>query len=505
MCPSFARIASVLTILNVCVPSIASTLPSGVLFPLYIYPGTDCTGWNPLLSAISTYTTISFISIIDPNSGPGGMPGSQPDANYQNCVAQLRATGEASGGNVKLLGYVHTSYGTRALSDVHGDIDTYAGWNEAYRPDGIFFDEASTNENVVETYQEYAGYAKASLGNAAFITLNPGVWGSDSSAEYFSIADLIVTFENTYANFNASVIPDSAATPLSQQAALVHTGPTDVPIATVNILVTLAASFYTDFDAAEAYENFPTNWTGYLDALVSAQAHHTDDSSLETRTPPSLAEHVQRLPTEVKTMIGDQMYENAKNGAERARFRAAGVPQSGASRQQTAARVAHSRYQGGVNAEINNGQPRRAGEGLRAILGNNRRLRRSAIYDSSSLEARTGDDTLQENVKKLPNELKIKVGDQMYEGAKSKSATARFREAGVPQSEASRQKIKAVKAHEKLQKGVNDEVRNGNLPNASQGLRRIVTGNRRLRRTFDEEDLELVLRDIVDGYYANHL
>ncbi|KAG6829405.1 hypothetical protein H0H92_004607 [Tricholoma furcatifolium] len=223
--------------------------------------------------------------------------------------------------------------------------------------------------------------------------------------------------------------------------------------------------------------------------------YHADDSSLETRTQPSLSKHVQKLPTEVKTMIGDKMYENAKNGAERARFRAADVPQNG-----------------GVNAEINNGQPRRAGEGLRTTLNNNRRLRRRMLTspaplsnsaDYSSLEARTGDDTLQENVKKLPNELKIKVGDQMYEGAKSKSATARFREAGVPQSEGSRQKIKAVNAHEKLQKKVNDEVRNGNLPNASQGLRRIVTSNRRLRRAFEEEDLELVLRDTVDGYYAN--
>ncbi|KAG6826782.1 hypothetical protein H0H92_014411 [Tricholoma furcatifolium] len=231
------------------------------------------------------------------------------------------------------------------------------------------------------------------------------------------------------------------------------------------------------------------------------------ESSLEARVGPStssLAEHVRKLPTEIKNMIGDHMYESAKNGAERTRYRAAGVPQSGASRQQTAARVSHSRFQGGVNSEIKNGQPRRASEGLRAILDNNRRLRRSDIDDYTSLEARTEDESLEENMNKLPNELKIKVGDQMYEGAKSKAATARYREAGVPQSEASRQKIKAVKAHEKLQKGVNDEVRNGNLPNAGQGLRRIVTGNRRLRREYSHDgELELLIRDIVDEYFAN--
>ncbi|KAG6808782.1 hypothetical protein H0H92_002916 [Tricholoma furcatifolium] len=236
----------------------------------------------------------------------------------------------------------------------------------------------------------------------------------------------------------------------------------------------------------------------------STLARYPADSSLEIRTGPSVAEHVQKLPEELKTKIGDEMYENAKNGAERARFRAAGVPQSPGSRQHTAARVAHSRFQGGVNAEIKNGEPRRAGEALRETLSNNRQLRRSDIDDYSSLEARTGDDELQENMKMLPNELKIKVGDQMYEGAKSKAATARYREAGVPQSEASRQKIKAVKAHEKLQKGVNDEVRNGHMPNASQGLRRIVTGNRRLRREYyDDGELELLIRDIVDEYYAN--
>ncbi|KAG6809775.1 hypothetical protein H0H92_014793, partial [Tricholoma furcatifolium] len=248
------------------VSTIASTLPSAVLFPLYIYPDDNCTAWAPLFSSITTYTTISFILIINPDSGPDGAPGSQPDANFQNCVAQLRTTGEAAGGNVKMIGYVLTGYGTRNLTDVQNDVDTYGGWDEAYRPEGIFFDEASTDESVVATYQGYVDYVKAgALGDSAFITLNPGVWGSDSSNEYFSIADLIVTFENTYANFNT-------ATPLSQQAAIVHTGPTEVPTATIDILVTLAASFYSDFDAADAYENFPTNWTGYLDALVVAQA-----------------------------------------------------------------------------------------------------------------------------------------------------------------------------------------------------------------------------------------
>ncbi|KAG6833128.1 hypothetical protein H0H87_010842 [Tephrocybe sp. NHM501043] len=272
---SIARLAGALVVLNTCVGSIAATLPSAVLFPLYIYPGDSCASWNTLFSSISTHTSLEFLVIVNPNSGPGDIA-SQPDANYQACVTKLRTTGASSGGNVKLLGYVRTGYASRAIADITAEIDTYANWAEAYRLEGIFFDEASTNGTLLSSYQTYVSHAKSAFGSSTYIALNPGVWNaSSSSVDYFSIADLIVTFENTYDAFSVAAIPTGASTPTEKQAVIIHTGPTAVPVSTVETLTqTLAvgASFYSDFTAAQAYNTFPTDWTNYLDALVSTQA-----------------------------------------------------------------------------------------------------------------------------------------------------------------------------------------------------------------------------------------
>lgn len=77
--------------------------------------------------------------MVNPGSGPG--PGPLPDGNYTREIPKLAAQQ-----NVRLLGYVATSYAKRNISLVRKDIQTYAGWpTESGNPDiavqGIFFDE----------------------------------------------------------------------------------------------------------------------------------------------------------------------------------------------------------------------------------------------------------------------------------------------------------------------------------------------------------------------------
>ncbi|KAF8066774.1 Spherulation-specific family 4 [Lyophyllum atratum] len=262
---------SILTILNACVGSFA-LLPSAVIFPLYIYPGDNCAAWAPLISSISTHRTLQFQIIVNPASGPGAA-NSQPDTNYQACVAQLRTTGAANGNNVKILGYVATGFGNRAVSAVTADIDTYKGWTAAYRPEGIFFDEAATAASFLTNYQTFSARVKTDFGSTGYVVLNPGT--VPASTGYFSIADIVVTFEGFYSDFSASDIPVSTATPALKQAAIIHDGPTQVNVATVQTLtktIGVGASFITDFANAVAYSNIPTDWTAYLNALVSTQA-----------------------------------------------------------------------------------------------------------------------------------------------------------------------------------------------------------------------------------------
>lgn len=88
---------------------------------------------------ISTHPDVNFTVVINPGNGPG--PDSLPDGNYTREIPKLTAYA-----NVRLLGYVYTSYGNRNVSAVRKDIQTYADWpanssdpNLAVR--GIFFDE----------------------------------------------------------------------------------------------------------------------------------------------------------------------------------------------------------------------------------------------------------------------------------------------------------------------------------------------------------------------------
>jgi hypothetical protein len=106
-----------------------------------------------------------FHIIVNPNSGPGGAPGSQPDINYQACVANIRTIG-AVHGNAKILGYVATGFGAVATTAVTNDIDTYSRWTASYRPDGIFFDEVASAANLLSTYQTYATRVHTDFGTS---------------------------------------------------------------------------------------------------------------------------------------------------------------------------------------------------------------------------------------------------------------------------------------------------------------------------------------------------
>jgi hypothetical protein len=105
--------------------------------------------------SVGAHPNENFWFIINPDSGPGS--GAQPDGSYQACIPELRTAGNNE--NVLILGYVHTSNGGRAISSVEAEVNTYAGWGSVYRPDGIFFDEATTDKSHISYYDAVAIYA----------------------------------------------------------------------------------------------------------------------------------------------------------------------------------------------------------------------------------------------------------------------------------------------------------------------------------------------------------
>ncbi|KAJ7814688.1 hypothetical protein B0H14DRAFT_2849795, partial [Mycena olivaceomarginata] len=144
-------------------------------------------------------TNTQWYIIINPNSGPGSF-----DQQYETCVSKLPASS-----NQITMGFVDTKGG-----NVLGDIDTYAGWPSSSRPHGIYFDNVSPTTNQLSTYQGYIG-------------LDPGQTVTDSS--YFSIADLINTYEDSYSSFNS----DSLSGTISKQSVILVNSPTTGSYSTV--------------------------------------------------------------------------------------------------------------------------------------------------------------------------------------------------------------------------------------------------------------------------------
>ena len=95
------------------------------------------------------------------------------------------------------MGYVHTSYASRSPAAARADVDAYYRW---YNVDGIFFDEASTDCANEGYYASLNGHVKAKGGIARTI-LNPGTAPGHC---YASTADILVTFEGSYAQYLTS-------------------------------------------------------------------------------------------------------------------------------------------------------------------------------------------------------------------------------------------------------------------------------------------------------------
>ncbi|KAM7185196.1 Spherulation-specific family 4 domain containing protein [Rhypophila sp. PSN 637] len=176
--------------------------PPFILIPLYIYPSEKGKTWAPLFEAVKKHPEVSFVVIVNPDSGPGR--GHKPDDNYTSALEAL-----AGFENVTVLGYVPVFWAGRDVADVIRDIRVYYSWEQVYdngrspsiRIDGIFFDEAPSKET--EETVIYMGKAAADdfnpNTNRCTIIYNPGTPPSPGCAFFDSSshADYIVIFEQT--------------------------------------------------------------------------------------------------------------------------------------------------------------------------------------------------------------------------------------------------------------------------------------------------------------------
>jgi hypothetical protein len=149
-------------------------LATGVLVPLYVYPGG---AWTTVAAAKEQYPSVPVVAVVNPASGPG----LHLQQAYVKGVRSLHAAG------VVALGYVHTSYGKRPLSVDEAEMGKYHRW---YGVDGIFLDEMAYTAGHESYYRTLTAYAK-SLAMQTTIG-NPG---TDTLPSYVGTVSAIVIYE----------------------------------------------------------------------------------------------------------------------------------------------------------------------------------------------------------------------------------------------------------------------------------------------------------------------
>ena len=148
---------------------------TGIMIPLYTYPGST---WTNVIAVQKANPGVPIVAIINPNSGPGaGM-----DPNYVSGIMNLQAAG------VVVIGYVPTGYASRSTSEVESMVNDYKAW---YPVTGIFFDEMSNVAGYEGYYSTLSAYTK-SLG----FTYTVGNPGADTVPTYVGTMDTIVIYEN---------------------------------------------------------------------------------------------------------------------------------------------------------------------------------------------------------------------------------------------------------------------------------------------------------------------
>lgn len=193
------------------------------------------------------------VAIANFNAGP---PGSG-DSLFAQEIGQAHSAG------IKVVGYIHTGSGGRALSDIQTDIN---GWYR-YQVDGIFLDESLANSSNLSYYQQVASMIRsAGGGNGHLIVMNAG-W-IPSTSQYLQAADIIVVFEGTTGTFNQLNVPAWMSDPTRFAVVIEGVGTSQIGQLLQSSLKSHIGYIYL-LDGVQVYNRLPSFWSQETAALSS--------------------------------------------------------------------------------------------------------------------------------------------------------------------------------------------------------------------------------------------
>lgn len=152
-----------------------------LLIPYYEHPSVRPAEWDAIIAAAPRLYGV----VLNPASGPG----EAPDPAFAEVAGRLRDA------DVRVLGYADTAYGRRPTADVVRDLARHRDW---YGTDGVFLDQVAAGR---EEFAYYQRLATAAWGiGCGTLALNHGTAPHPS---YARIADVLVTFEGTWATYRS--------------------------------------------------------------------------------------------------------------------------------------------------------------------------------------------------------------------------------------------------------------------------------------------------------------
>jgi len=233
-------------------PAAAAATSSGVQIDVPMY-SSSAAPWGSVVTASPTTGMV----VLNPSDGPGAAP----DPVYQALVMSSQLRG------VSVVGYVPTTWanGSVSLTEAELWVDEYYSW---YGVDGIMFDQVNDTcaPGPLSYYTSLYHYVKQ-LPGADTVVLNPGTRVGEC---YASISDVLVTFEDTYANFLSYETPSWVnGYPGSHFLNIVLDTPASEMETAINLAVSRNADqvYVTDMggNGTDPYSSLPT----YFDLEVS--------------------------------------------------------------------------------------------------------------------------------------------------------------------------------------------------------------------------------------------
>jgi len=260
------------TVIDLSTGSTAISSGPALYVPLFYYPNWYAGAtynWTPLINAITAYPSLKFVVTINISNGPGIVVNTDYSAHG---LVDLRNAATAAGTDLKILGYVFTSYGARAGATVDADVDT---WLSLYgtQVDGIFFDEM---DNVNGAHEAYYTARTAHVKSLAWTGMVWGNPGTSTVASYVGTVDtILVTEADNSSRPSAATMASrtfNGAYPKTNFGAIIYNQGT-LDTAYIDSSITPYFGYYwvTNDGLPNPYDSLPT----YLTSLCSKLATST--------------------------------------------------------------------------------------------------------------------------------------------------------------------------------------------------------------------------------------